>query len=812
MKIRTNYIDYTHQVFSKATQNWAQSSESNSFVFYLLEKGLIHLWLCEGEEAIRRRLIDIPFFVYSFRCQENPIWLLRCWMAISKKDVSPIYLSQVSKWTPSECEEWNDFIIELSKIYEIFGWNDADLIFEKQLLESYKIRFEDGDYRIRRLQNFIDMFLLPPHLARPKMERFLEWSKEWYPKENKDELIAEQLIDLSKVSYSEGNIQLATEYSEKAIVQLEMTYSNNRMLFLNKQFALVEFFTTIGRYAYAESIMEEWFQVCCIEAKEEDLTDKQWAINLSIMADFIKGDEPIRATEMYQDALEIVGGILGYTHSLTQDIIRNLAFCYADQGLLTKASELLSGLSDVLAERYHDHDSRVLDLDIDRGLIYQKNEEYWYIAAQVYESIIEGVLENEDNEHVFQRLYFCYSGLIKDTSNWGIEVTAEQKERAMDCFFEYEKKVKERYDCQSLKYKDLTLMKVEFLTWNEQYEEALSLVKRAFQEMQNEVGAQHSRMNIIRQLLIDIYVAQEEFQKAEKVSIEMVQSKQTINGLFHFDTNSARYQVFEMILKQELAEKARAWLEAWLELAREELHSEAKLWKDIYFWLASGFDDLQDIDRADYFYVQGCEHAELVFGLASDEHIDAMYDYQLFLASYDEREGFDTLFELLSFCEEHLGLEHQTTIKFREDCLDNNPKLSLEDWQAQDQMVRKQWGALKLTTSDFNECSDDVLLLLEGLLILRIEVCVALDKGHELRNCYSMTEELQRISFRPVLYMAVLRSHGLIGDWKALSKSLKHIQDEGLDVDLAREYIEDVLEEFDDLGLIKGVKILSQLL
>ena len=75
-----------------------------------------------------------------------------------------------------------------------------------------------------------------------------------------------------------------------------------------------------------------------------------------------------------------------------------------------------------------------------------------------------------------------------------------------------------------------------------------------------------------------------------------------------------------------------------------------------------------------------------------------------------------------------------------------------------------------------------------------------------------MTEELQRISFRPVLYMAVLRSHGLIGDWKALSKSLKHIQDEGLDVDLAREYIEDVLEEFDDLGLIKGVKILSQLL
>ena len=808
MKVRDRTIHDIHQIFCRDVYAWKELTKEQSYVQYILERGLAHIWTVKGPGKVQEKLSDIPYFTASYLCQKNPIWLLDCWHAITKKNVAPLYLEKVTSWTPQECEIHNNHLLDLIDIFDDFGWEDDESILDKQLLQSFVLRFGKDDWRTRQKQTEIDLETLEPYIARPKLEAHLQWTEHNFPEEEKDEEKIATLFFLVGVAHQEGELLLAKQYADQVFAYLEKVYREDQKLILDQKQTLVEFFQDIEEWTQAAEIMEDWFQIFCIDEPKRDLL---WASRALEMAEFVDLDSPIRATKIYKEAIEILEVELGYLHSKTQEATRNLALCYAGQGLTVQATEILDTLCDELTARYGENHPQIFHTEIDKGLVYQKNPEveYQYTAIQIYEDLMDRYEQTKSNTFEFERLYFCYSGTIKDVTEFGWEIDAEQKQKAMDCFQKYTSLVQTTYASQSKEHQDLLSKTIDFLMWNEEYDRVFPMICEDLNAKKEEWGEDHPITTSAKKTLQRLYERKEEFTKAETIAKEIFLSHQRNNRLYDEMTIGARYEIFENVLHQGEKKRAKAVLVQWYKDAKRDLHCDATEWKDIYYWMATGYDELEHLKKAEDFYQKGCEHAERVFGIASDEHLESLENHKLFVGCYDEeREGFDELMDILELCEEHLGEDHPTSMKYREQAILEGPRIEGEDLKVIHSLISTQWDLHELPTEDFADYSDDVLFAVEKLLEVKTNICIDLDLQDELTTCMKMIDEMQQINFYHSLFDVTIRKFGYYQEWDNMKHALQQCNLD--DIEDPMEYMEDILDDFRSQKIKKGITIITK--
>ena len=342
--------------FCHGVHDWTESESRSSYVQYILAKGLIHIWLMEGKKAVEEKLLDLPYFTASYLQQKNPIWLLDCWHAITKKDVSPLYLANVRGWDPKECALHNNHLVDLIDIFDDFGWEDEDVTLNKQLLQAWTVRFGAQDWRTRQQRAEVDVYTLEPHKLRPKLEEYLQWVQHNFPEEEKDEEVIKILFSLVHAAHEEGELSLAKTYADQVCQKVEDVHREDPKEILDQKHRLVKFFQDIEDWTRASEIMEDWFQLYCVDEPKRDLL---WAHRALEMAEFVDIEAPIRATQLYQEAIDVLDAELGGLHSQTQEAMRNLALCYSRQGLSVEATEVLEELHDELLERYGEGHQRI---------------------------------------------------------------------------------------------------------------------------------------------------------------------------------------------------------------------------------------------------------------------------------------------------------------------------------------------------------------------------------------------------------------------------------------------------------------------
>ena len=804
MKVRDNTLYVMHQGFVQSLDDW---QKKNTLSQYILRRGLVHVWINQGKEECRALLLNIPFFVQSYQEQDWPIWLLETWYAITRKEVEHHYLDQIEQWNQEDCVQKADILEILQEIFQDFGWNDPNCILEEKELFVLQDKYGKDHWESKHKQAFLDYVQLEPHDARQKIEEFLAWAEQNCPDK---ETILYTLGKLSDLCLREGNLSLAVSYVDRITEYVAEVYSDEaeQFDFLQKS---VEIYEEVGEIEKASKIMERWFQLCCADVQEKE---RYWAEDVMKMAEFIEYDQPIRAIDLYEQAISILKQELGSIHPTTQDAIRNQAIVYGQNGQHLQGIQSLNTLIDAVCERYGAYSTDAMNLRIDQAMIYKTHLTEDYVALEICEDVIESVdkedcmLDQDEKDNIFERAFFFYASTVKDFDTRGVDISPETKQKAMTYFHKYCSLIEQNYTEKSLEYVNLPSQQCDFFLWNDQYEDVLEILDTRLQLAKAEFGDCHKTVSDVYYDYIKLYNQMEEWPKAYEKAELLYHLNIELYGEFSEFSSSDRYELFYQHQKLGYSKKKlKKFIKDWYKEAKSNLEEDAEEWVHVYSWLSEAERELENPKKALVYQQNSAEISATLYGMASEKHLEALDNTLMILQDIGEREEFEGTLDILGLCEEYLGEIHPKTIQYRQSCIAYNMRETEEDFELLLSMVEEQWEALELpATTDLSQESEENQRTCADLIVSAIDATLELE-DESLQDWMDLAASLEeQHSF---LFISRLNAMYTLEDWSGshelLKKLVPHYQDDEEIVDMIHELLED-LEENQNRKAIKNLK------
>ena len=804
MKLRPHNITKLHQSFVDELPQW---NTDDTLSDYLLCKGLVHLWHIEGPGSCREYLLNIPYFVNSYLEQDSAIWLLRVWTAITPKEVEHLYLDKVSSWSQQDCVERSELLDVLKEIFYELEWEDPEAILEEKQLRVLEQNHGIKHWKTRVKQSWLDFLRLEPHEARIKLEEHLSWALEHCPDKEENLYCIGRLSDLA---LQEGNLLLATDYADQVLEYVQVVYPDNETEQIDFTHRLIDLYQAVGQDQKASDLMERWFELWCVN---EEIHDRVWAEDILKMAEFIEFHSPVRALELYEEAIKVLKEELDIIHPTTRDALRNQAIVYGQNGQFVEAMTSIEQLICAMTVRYGEHSVEVISLRVDKAMIYAKHPSNWYLSLDICDEILVEMndpigLDQEETLAVLERVLFFYASHVKDFDERGYEIDKKTKAKAMQRFNRYASQIETEYPVNSLERHQLLSYKSDFCLWDENYEDAQIIIEQRLQQAESWFGKVHEKTSAVFHDLLALHKAKEEWSAALRALQQALEIDQRLHGTHSEEDCGNRKELFGLQLQNGAQEdELKHFLSAWLDEATDDLEEDAPEWIDVYCWQSEAHRDLGNPRIALEYQQQSCDRAESLFGRASDQHLDMLVTKCMVLRDISERDEYVGWLEVLAITEEELGTKHATTIMHRENCIDNNPQETEEDFLQLAELVEKQWTLLELPLSELKQAAEDVQVLCATLVETSIAAWLELGDEEALEHWLNLASELEEAL--PFLLITQLRVMFLCEDWSQCDVFLSKLESK-LEQEHIYEGIEDLLEELQEVGLRKGAKKLRR--